>query len=209
MKALFLAFMVVGLSGCSIFGENSVKTAPYQLIESDPNLAIEVRNYPSLVLVSTSMEDDGMNNAFRRLFDYIAGENQGNTEIAMTAPVFMNEASTDKGVDIAMTAPVFMNENSEQPMMSFVMPADFTLSSTPKPTNEDVQVNEIKDYKVATISFNWTLSDSNVEEHTKILKSWLANNGYTPVSQPIEAAYNGPMTLPMFRKNEIFIEVEK
>ncbi|WP_396589357.1 heme-binding protein [Bermanella sp. R86510] len=78
-----------------------------------------------------------------------------------------------------------------------------------KPTSKDVQVNEIKDYKVATISFNWTLSDSNVEENTKILKNWLANNDYKVISKPIEAAYNGPMTLPMFRKNEIFIEVEK
>jgi len=38
--------------------------------------------------------------------------------------------------------------------MSFVMSNDFTLETTPKPTNPDVQESELKDCKVAAIHFS-------------------------------------------------------
>jgi hypothetical protein len=154
------------------------------------------------------MSADGMNSAFRDLFRYIAGENEGSTEIAMTAPVLINESeAASTGTEIAMTAPVFMKERSEEQVMSFVMPADFTLKSTPKPTNPNVWVTEVKDYKVVVIKFSGLLSDSNVETQTKILNSWIAKNGYTAISEPVNAAYNGPFTIPWLRHNEVLIEV--
>ena len=107
-----------------------------------------------------------------------------------------------------MTAPVFMNESANTALMSFVMPADFTLETTPKPTNPDVLVSELKDYKVAVIQFSGTLSNSNVEKHTLALTNWIAENGYTAISGPLKAGYNSPFTLPMMRRNEVLIEVE-
>jgi len=208
MKLLIPLLFPLVLAGCSLFGENSVEDAPYTLLQSEQAQKIEVRNYESMVLVSSSITTDGMNSAFRNLFRYITGENEGSAEIAMTAPVFMDESDADsKGTEIAMTAPVFMNERSEQQVMSFVMPADFTIQSTPKPTNPDVWITEVKDYKVVVIKFSGLLSDSNVETQTQILNSWIAKNGYTAISEPITAAYNGPFTIPWFRRNEVLIEV--
>jgi hypothetical protein len=115
--------------------------------------------------------------------------------------------AVSKGTKIAMTAPVFMKERSEQQVMSFVMPADFTIQSTPKPTNPDVWITELKDYKVVVIKFSGLLSDSNIETQTQTLNSWIAKNGYTAVSEPINAAYNGPFTIPWLRHNEVLIEV--
>ncbi len=106
-----------------------------------------------------------------------------------------------------MTAPVFMNDSADTSVMSIVMPNDFTLETTPKPTNPDVKVSELKDYKVAAIQFSGTLSDSNVDEHTIILSAWITNNGYTAINKPVKAGYNGPFTLPMMRRNEVLIEV--
>ena len=40
-----------------------------------------------------------------------------------------------KGAEISMTAPVFMNNSEDNSLMSFVMPKDFTLATTPKPRN--------------------------------------------------------------------------
>ena len=208
MKLLFTLLVPLVLAGCSVFGESGVKSAPYTLLKSDQAQKIEVRNYESMVLVSSDMSADGMNSAFRNLFRYITGENEGSTEIAMTAPVLMDESeAASKGTEISMTAPVFMNERSEQQVMSFVMPADFTLQSTPKPTNPNVWITEVKDYKVVVIKFSGLLSDSNVETQTKILNSWIAKNGYTAISEPINAAYNGPFTIPWLRRNEVLIEV--
>ena len=265
-----LATAFLALSGCSVFGETGVESAPYSVLVSATDSTIEqpleIRNYDSMVLVSTSMEDNGRNGAFRRLFNYITGTNKGTREIAMTAPVFMGKSSNDakdgnedtasktdntrknnpdgfasgsadssqaEGMNIEMTAPVFMGEmntNNGQgkvagsslgksangsnnkvsgPMMSFVMPASFSLKTTPKPTDPSVIVSELKDYKVAAVTFSWTLSESNVKAHTDLLLNWLNTTDYEPVGEPYTAAYNGPMTLPMYRKNEVLVAVKK
>ena len=135
-----------------------------------------------------------------------AGENEASAAIAMTAPVIMD--NTGKSQKIAMTAPVFMNNRPGGSMMSFVMPKDFTLQTTPKPTNAELVVTEVKDYKVAAIQFSGTLSQGNVAKHTELLQQWLSANGYTAKGQPIEAGYNGPLTLPMLRRNEVLIETD-
>ncbi|TDP29447.1 SOUL heme-binding protein [Idiomarina aquatica] len=208
MKRFFALFAPLALAGCSVFGQSDVETAPYELVEAVADKNIEVRNYPSLILVSTPM-NAGENSAFRRLFNYISGANKGSEEIAMTAPVFMNEgAEREKdGEKIAMTAPVFMGQG-EQNMMSFVMPSHFTVQTTPQPSNPDVRISEVTDYKVAVITFSGTLSESNVRENTQKLNAWLASSNYTATGPAIEAAYNGPMTLPVFRRNEIMVPVK-
>ena len=200
---LFTALLT---TGCSVFGDNGVESAPYTLLKADESASIEVRNYDSMVLVSTDMAGDGRNSAFRKLFRYIDGENEAAANIAMTAPVMMNNSS--KGEKIAMTAPVFMNNQPGKRMMSFVMPKHFTLQTTPKPTNPDVVVTEVKDYKVAAIQFSGTLSKSNVARHTELLQQWITANGYTAKGAPVEAGYNGPLTLPMLRRNEVLIEID-
>lgn len=209
MKAFYVAISGLFLAGCSVFGQNNVETAPYKLLKADRSQQIEVRNYDSMVLVSADMSGDGRNSAFRKLFRYISGDNEGSTEIAMTAPVLMDgEKASSKGTEIAMTAPVFMGDQAGKSMMSFVMPKDFTLQTTPKPKDPTLQVTELKNYRVATIQFSGTLSDSNVATHTKILQDWLNAEGYTAIGAPVEAGYNGPMTLPMLRRNEILIEIK-
>ncbi|GAB2910452.1 SOUL family heme-binding protein [Rheinheimera gaetbuli] len=206
MKVLLPLFTALLTAGCSVFGQSNVETAPYTLLKADISQNIEVRNYDSMVLVSTDMSGDGRNSAFRKLFRYIGGENDGAVAIAMTAPVIMDNNS--KGEKIAMTAPVFMSNRPGDSMMSFVMPKDFTLQTTPKPTNPDLVVTEVKDYKVAAIQFSGTLSQGNVAKHTELLQAWLNTNGYTVKGQPIEAGYNGPLTLPMLRRNEVLIEID-
>jgi hypothetical protein len=197
------------MTGCSVFGDSGVESAPYTLLTSDEIKSIEIRNYESMVLVSTSMSENSSNSAFRKLFNYISGDNEGASEISMTAPVIMDNKNTgQKGTEISMTAPVLMNENANTQMMSFVMPKEFTLATTPKPTNPEVQVSELQNYKVAAIQFNGTLSDSNVKKYTTTLENWMVKNGYIAISEPVTAGYNGPLTLPIWRKNEVLIEIK-
>ncbi|MDT0595380.1 SOUL family heme-binding protein [Glaciecola petra] len=211
LSVLIVSLVVFGsVTGCSILGDNGVESAPYTLILDDDASAIEVRNYESMILVSASMEGDSRNNAFRKLFKYITGENKGNNEIAMTAPVFMQaDDDVKEGLEIAMTAPVFMDPAGSEAMMSFVMPAEFTLESTPIPNDPSVVVSEVKNYKVAAIKFAGTLSDRNVAAKTKVLKKWIQDNAYNIASEPVMAGYNGPLTLPMFRHNEVLIQVKR
>jgi hypothetical protein len=209
VKSLYVAISGMFLAGCSVFGQSNVETAPYTLIKADNSQQIEVRRYDSMVLVSADMSGDGRNSAFRKLFRYISGENDGAATISMTAPVLMDGNKTSSaGTEIAMTAPVFMGNQAGKSLMSFVMPKDFTLQTTPKPTDPTLQVSELNNYRVAVIQFSGTLSKGNVAEHTKILQDWLEAQGYIAIAAPVEAGYNGPMTLPMFRRNEILIEIK-
>lgn len=194
-----------------MLGESRVEIAPYEVIESVQDSQIELRNYERMVLVSTSMQGEDRNGAFRRLFAYISGDNAGAREIAMTAPVFMDEARDDEaGLKIPMTAPVFMDDEGQAgAMMSFVMPADFTLDTTPAPNNDDVIVSEVQDYKVAVIRFNGRLSENNTQKHRDILEQWIIDNGYVVTGAVKTAGYNAPFTLPAARRNEVLIPVVK
>lgn len=207
MKALLSFFASLFMAGCSVFGAETVEIAPYSVIEKVEDKNIEIREYASLVLVSAPMGGKGRNGAFGKLFQYISGANEGETDITMTAPVLMDEKEK-QGTEIPMTAPVFMDENASAPTMSFVLPADYTLETAPKPTNPDVTLSELTSYKVATIRFNGRLTDGNISRHRKILENWLAQSDYKAKSAPVTAGYNAPFTLPMMRRNEVLIEIE-
>lgn len=209
MKVLLFSIIILLLSGCSVFGESVVEIAPYDVIENTDQARIEVRNYPHMILVSTRMDGDNRNGAFRRLFQYISGDNVAALEIAMTAPVFMDQDQNQNGVEISMTAPVFMDAEGLAPLMSFVMPAEFTLQNTPVPTSEAVKVHEIKDYQVAVITFNGRLSNSNIEKHRNMLEQWIVDRGYVITGGAKSAGYDAPFTLAPLRRNEVLIPVAK
>lgn len=208
MKAILLFLTSILIAGCSIVGQSKTETAPYQILKSDLEGKIEVRTYESLVLASTTMEGDDRNGAFRKLFKYITGDNRGAADIAMTTPVIM-AGKKESGTAIPMTTPVFMEDKGDAAMMSFVLPASYTIDTAPKPKNPAVILSEVKDYTVAAIIFSGTLSDKNVVKNRDILMEWLIENKYQATGDYQKAAYNAPFTLPMFRRNEILIPIEK
>ncbi len=232
MKILLLTFVTVMLGACSVFGESGVEIAPYTVLEKDENLSIEVRNYESMVLVTTPMSggmEEGQNDSFRRLFGYISGDNvsaskvdmtapvimdeannkQQGEEFAMTAPVLMGEGRQSSGQEIDMTAPVFMDDESGIATMSFVLPEKYTIETAPRPTNLDVKLEEITDYTVAAIIFSGRLKQDNIDKNKRILGNWINDNGYRMTGLPKSAGYNAPWTLPMLRRNEVLIPVQK
>ncbi len=212
MKILSIILLSIFLAGCAVASDNKTKIAPYTSIVSNEEQKIDVRNYESIILVSAPMNsDDERNSAFRVLFDYISGANIDQSKIAMTAPVFMDKENKNLGKEIPMTAPVFMDSDktSGKPMMSFVMPEGFTFETTPKPTNDNVVVREVKDYTVAVIRFNGRLTDSNIQKHKDILEQWIVDNGYSITGDYQTAGYNAPFVLPVFRRNEVLIPVGK
>ena len=191
ITTMVLCLGLLPLGACAVFGDSGVKIAPYAVLEQDKNF--ELRHYESMVLVSTPMVG-GMNNqngAFGKLFKYITGDNNGVQDIAMTAPVFMEQTA----------------KNSET--MSFVLPADFTIETAPTPQSADVTLEEMTDYTVAAVRFSGTLKQDNIDEHKALLEDWIAQKGYTKTGGVKAAGYNPPFTLPAYRRNEVLIAVEK
>ena len=188
---VFIVICSLALSGCSVFGDVSVDIIPYETIEK--NGSFEVRKYERLVFASTRMPGglDSSYSPFRKLFDYISGNNKKTEKIAMTAPVFL-----DQGKQITKT-------------MSFVLPESFSLPMTPLPTDSSVKLSELQNFVVAVISFSGFLNQNSISVHRVQLQNWILKRGFKIIGDPKVAGYNPPFTLPFLRRNEILIPIEK
>ena len=96
----------------------------------------QFRRYSSYLVAETTVSaptgrEQAANIGFRRLFDYISGANQAQSEIAMTAPVRQQAA----GTEIAMTVPVRQETSASGWTIAFVLPAQFNEATVPAPTD--------------------------------------------------------------------------
>ncbi len=207
MKKLFSLLMILPLGACSMFGHNAgVKEPPYKSVQlEDP---FEVREYPSIVMATTKSEgafEKSQNAPFQKLFDYISGKNESAEEISMTAPVLMKP----EPVKIPMTAPVLMQDVEKSGWsMSFVLPAEYTLESAPKPSDPEVYLEEKKNVKFAVIKFNGLFRENNFKQNRQKLEEWMKKQNLTANGPAMRAGYNPPWTIPALRRNEILIPVK-
>ena len=197
------------ISGCSVFGVNTVEEAAYDVLMAEDNY--ELRLYEPMVVAETYIEDDfdkAGNLAFRKLFGYISGDNTASSEIAMTAPVIANPGGSGNGEKIEMTVPVLEQKNDQGWRYMFVLPASYTIQTAPEPLNEDVKLASQPQKRVAVIRYSGSSNENAIDEKTTQLKQWIAANDLTPVSEPRWAGYNPPWTLPFLRRNEVMIDVD-
>ncbi len=177
----------------------------------------ELRQYAPMLVAETLVDgdmDDASSIGFRKIADYIFGNNQVQTgansaKIAMTAPVTMEPQSQK----IAMTAPVALMPTesigaSKQWRVHFVMPSQYTLNTIPKPKNPDVKLREIPGKIFAVNTFTGFNTQSRVQAKTDELLLWVGQKNLKTLGQAQLARYDPPWTLPMFRRNEVMIEVE-
>ena len=92
----------------------------------------EIRDYADRVAVET-IQGDGENGAFQRLFKYISGANVQSSKIAMTVPV-------TQSTKIAMTAPVTQSTGKDGTAMRFFLPASYTMDTAPVPSDDRVNL---------------------------------------------------------------------
>ncbi len=193
MKRMYMPIVallcLVALPACSFFGEVDVDVAPYNVLQAEGDF--ELRHYESLLLATTEMPEgmDGTSTPFFKLFDYISGNNQKDETIEMTAPVFLDQAS------------------SVTKSMSFVLPLNFKMATAPSPLDPAVTLQEIRDYTVATVKFTGFLSQNAIGVEEKRLRDWIADKGLEITGAAKAAGYNPPYTIPFLRRNEIVIPV--
>ncbi len=188
------------IAACSVFGSKAAPEPGYSVVIAEG--PFEVRDYGELVVVKTPMSD-GSSAAFRRLFNYISGENKGARKIAMTAPVLSTDAAT--GTKIAMTAPVLQSGEGNREMV-FVLTDEFTPETAPVPSDPDVTLATIPPRRVAVVRYSGSLDRRAPAEEAR-LREWLETRGLQPGGPPEIAGYNPPWTLPVYRRNEILIPI--
>jgi hypothetical protein len=185
----------------------AIEEPQFTILEKTP--PFELRSYAPMILAEVQVEgdlDQASSQGFRLIAAYIFGQNQVSEKIAMTAPVAVEE-QLPKSTKIAMTAPVNIEANAGKWTVSFVMPAEYTMDSLPKPLNSKVELRQIPAVKRAVINFSGFYNENTVAEKTLELEQWMKTRNLQPASAPKFARYNPPWTLPFFRRNEIMIDV--
>jgi len=155
----------------------------YEVVKE--NQKYEIRKYPDrLVIETNSIKGNG----FRKLFNYISGNNEKNQEIKMTVPVTQE----------------IKNGNMT---MQFYLPSKFNKDNTPKPSNSEIKVLTIEGGYYAAIKYSGRSSDKNFLKNKDILEKELKQDNIIILSPPIRASYNSPFTLPMLKRNEVMYKV--
>lgn len=192
MVYLIVVVIVCGLvfMGWKLTSRSAYESAEYSVLETEGN--IELRSYPELVLVTTSMGtrvqgDDG---SFGRLFRYISGTNSDKQKVAMTTPVFMEPES-----------------DQADGQMSFVIPKEVAESKVPEPTGGQVQLTKRAAGKFAVIRFAGRVDLDVRNEQRSKLKNWIERNGYSAIGEAEVAGYDPPWTPGPLRRNEILIRI--
>jgi hypothetical protein len=161
--------------------------------------------------------DDAGSQGFRRIADFIFGNNQlpggqASGKIAMTAPVTMEPQSAK----IAMTAPVAMEpsdntsgmKSAQRWRVQFAMPRQYTLANIPQPKNAAVTLSEVPEKYVAVHSYSGLNTLQRVQDKIDELLQWAKTSSLVAKGPPQLARYDPPWTLPMWRRNEIMVEIE-
>ena len=187
MKKIFLSisFIVYLVSLVPYSKAMANEEAPYDIVHKTD--IYEIRHYSDRLVVQAINRNE--DNSFRKLFNYISGANNNSEKIKMTVPV---------------TQTIEDNEL----FMQFYLPSKFNKETTPIPTNPDIEIATIKEDYFAVIQYSGRSSDKNFEKYSKILKQKLLEDEILIKGSAIKATYNGPFTLPLFRRNEAMFNVD-
>ena len=167
-----------------------VETIKYEIIREIGK--VEIRSYPKIILARVEDSSD----AFNLLYRFITGENRQKTKVKMTSPVVSQQ--------VEMTSPVL----SEIGTMAFVMPKEYTLETTPEPSNSHVKIVEIPPRLIAALCFSGGWSEAHFEKETQELLNALSEAKIKIVGNVFTMLYNPPFIPGFLRRNEVAVEVE-
>ena len=179
-KILLVLISIIILSSQTMAYEE----ANYETVRENKNY--EIRKYNDRLVIETNSTQG---NGFRKLFNYISGNNKENKEIKMTVPV------TQENKDGNMT-------------MQFYLPSKFNKDNAPKPSNPEIKILTIEGGYYAVIKYSGRSSDKNFLKNKETLEKELKKDNITILSPPIRASYNSPFTLPILRRNEVMYRVD-
>ena len=201
----------------------AVEEPKFEVLTEDGSY--QVRRYAPVIVAETLVDGDmdaASGKGFRLIADYIFGNNtlavagadNASEKIAMTAPVTLEPVA--RSAKIAMTAPVMAEPvaadasmaTASQWRIQFVMPGEYSMQTLPKPVNPAVSLRELPARTFAVLSYSGLNTASKVQQKTDELAAWMRSRQLEPVGAAQLARYDPPWTLPMWRRNEIQVEVK-
>jgi hypothetical protein len=162
----------------------------YKTLEKDGDF--EIRLYEPVFEARTSTANqwqDGSNQGFRVLANYIFGGNES-------------------GQQISMTTPVKTTVQNDSMVMAFSMPPNISPDNAPKPSSSKIQFEMVPERKVVSITFKGFASQADMEKKEKQLRMWMEKRGIAATGSAEYLRYNPPYQL-LGRRNEVVIPIQK
>ncbi len=169
-----------------VWASMSTEQLNYDVIEELGD-GVELRQYQNSTFISAKAKDS--NSGFRILSGYIFGNNK-------------------EDIKISMTAPVISQQEEDMLQMSFVLPSDYDSDNAPLPVDESISIHEVASRKLLVVTFSGFVSNSKIESRTVILEEKIQKNNINKKGDFFIMRYDPPWVLPMFRRNELAVEVE-
>lgn len=196
--ALLLALLLspIGITAMAI------EEPTYQVLEIFPEF--ELRRYGPTLVAETEVSGDfegAGNQAFRRLADFIFGNNVAGEKIEMTAPVTQRPAADLLGSQTITPEP------RGDYRLSFVMPARFTAETLPAPKDPGIRILREPSRTLAARRYSGRWSWENYRDNEVVLLKAVRAAGLTPVGPTLYARYNAPFVPWFLRRNEVLVEV--
>lgn len=176
--------------------------------------AVEIRRYPPRLVAETTIETgsfrDALQVGFRRLADYIFGDNHPKAAhgLRFEASAALPVRPADDGQAIAMTTPVTTVRDGNGWKMAFNLPKTFSPETLPEPTDARVRVRREPERRIAALRFTGGFDHTRIEAAELELLAKLSDAGLEPVGEPAFAGYDAPSTLPFLRRNEAWVVLE-
>ena len=170
----------------------------------------EIRQYQGYIAASVEIDSDiknALNSGFGVLADYFFSRNWSRKPPKTTGSITVHVAKNEK---IAMTTPVFLatTDQANRYIISFIMPAKYTMDSLPEASNKKITFQEVKPYKAAALKFGGYLNETTTEDKAAVLATWLKEKQLSYKSGFTFAQYNSPWVPERFRRNEIIATLD-
>jgi hypothetical protein len=153
---------------------------------------LELRRYDARVEACIRVGDleieRAIDHGYGRLAAYIRGANQTGELLARTTPILT-----------VMRAGCYN--------VSLMMPPGRALGDLPRPDHLDIELREVPACEIAALRFGGRCTRDNVAAHERVLLRQLIAAGLSTRGSIAVAIFDSQATLPILRRNELWIEV--
>jgi hypothetical protein len=163
---------------------------PYRVVLAEG--AMELRSYDQHVVAEVTVRggrEGAIGAGFRTLAGYIFGGNDRGEKIAMTVPVAQSPVA-----DGSWT-------------IRFMMPAA-KAPDLPAPETGTIRFVTVEPGRQVALRFSGGRGEKVLVERAAELRDWATSQGLKITAGPHYYFYDGPMTLPWNRRNEVAFSVE-
>jgi hypothetical protein len=170
----------------------------YDVIEqSGP---IEIRRYAPQIVAEVTVSgsrSNAVNRGFSILSNYIFGDNASRTQISVNSAL---PATSEK---IAMTVPVTQNQSDQGWVIRFMMPSEYSLDTLPIPRSKAIRLIEVPQETQLVFVFSGFPGSLRLTRNETMLRNYAREADIPIEGPPRYYFYDGPMTFPSQRRNEI------